>query len=724
MPAAAPIIATAVVSGFASAATIGAFSWAAFAGSMILGGLSYALTPKPKSPQFAQGVGGSTVAVRQADLTRQYVYGHTRVTRGYAHMESTGVNGTLHLILMLCEGGPSGLRAINEIWVNDYCIPQDWITPEGTITEGRYAGYMTIRKHLGTPDQIADSSAVANLAGWTSEHRLQGIAYLYITMDKNQDVYPNGIPNITAIVEGSPLYDPRTNGLNWTTNLAQFSRDFLRNEKYGFGALADDIDEVNIAAQMNICDEIVDTEDKQFLTKLVAPATDLITLDEDVLELQFGDQVQVTSTGTLPGGLTALTNYYVIPYQVKTNPRIKLATSLDNAMAKIAIDITTAGSGTIRVVKTGEPRYHGSGVFDTEDNLSKILNDLTTSMAGRAVNMGGFWSLLAGAWRTPDLSLGIGDVRGSGIGYKSDLSMAESYNVVKGLYVSPVNFYQNTDYPSARYQTFIDQDNGLESPKEINLAYVNRPTQAQRIAKIELFRARQGIAFNADFSMKALQCQPGDNVGLNIDRVGWAAKPFEVTGFAFNLVEGQLSIKLELRETAQAIFDWSQGEAIEFDPAPNTNLPDIYNVQVPSGVKYNSRAITSVAGDVSFVLQLEWNLHPDAFVREYGDFEIQYKLASSPDWLPSFFVDGSLTSTDVFQSSVGINYDMRIRARNNLGVRSGWVTLNDVMVGSSGGIGATEDWETFSDPVVYTQDWGTFSDPVGSGLIEDWGYFT
>lgn len=684
------------------------------AGSLILGGISYALTPKPPKPGLSQ-VKGSNVALRQSDLTRQFIYGHTRITRGYAHLQSTGLNGTMHMILILCEGQ---LRAINEIWVNDYVIPQDWIDANGYVTQGRYAGFMTIRKHLGEPFQGADPVAVSNMPVWTSEHRLQGTAYLYITMVKDQDVYPTGIPNITAIVEGMEVYDPREGGNTWSTNIALYARDYITNNRYGFGAFDDDIDDVNISAQANICDEIVDTENVVIETTGVSASTDIISLSGDILRMQFGDRVIVSSSGSVPGGLSDTTEYYVIPYQVKTNPRIRLALSLEQAMAKDYVDITSAGSGTITVTKTGEPRYHGGGILDSENSLSQNLNDIASSMAGRAVCIGGFWTLLAGAWRSPSLTLGIGDCR-SALSFKNSLSMAESFNEIKGVFIGQENYYQATDYPSAVYQQFIAEDNGLLSTKEINLPFTSRLTTAQRIAKIELFRGRQDISVQGHFSTKALQIQPGDTINLQIERYGWEPKVFEVTEFAFDVNDGNLVTKLSLRETAQAIYDWSQGEAIDYDAAPNTSLPNPFNVMVPSGVRYDSREAETAGGDDVFIMRLLWDLHPDAFVQQFGDFELQYKLSADDEWFPSFFVDGSLTQTDVFTSSAGVFYDIRIRARNNLGVRSGWVTIFNAFVGSSGGVTASFDYEFVNDAVSVFLDYGGVADAVS--VTEDYG---
>lgn len=695
-----------VISGTTIAAGIG-FSWAAFAGSLILGGLSYALTPKPKSSAPAQAQPG-TVAVRQSDLTRSICYGATRTVRGYAHMESTNTNKDLHLMLMLCQGP---VRDIPEIWVDDYSIPKDWINPTtGAVTQGRYAGYMTVKKHFGEVDQLADPLAIANMTDWSSTDRLQGIAYLYVIMNKNQDVYPTGVPNVTALIEGQSVYDPRIAVMTWTGNIALFARDYISSQYYGYGTANDDIDDVNVSAQANICDEIVAVTLVPYTAVGVDDTTNIIDLTSatyTVLDLQFGDQVQVTTTGTLPGGLALTTNYYVIPYQVLTNPRIMLATSLVNALAKTAIDLTTAGIGILTVSKVGEPRYHGAGVIDTAANLSDNLGNIVNCMAGRAIDIAGRWTLLAGAWRAPVVNFGIGDMRGQGLGFTNGLSISDSYNTVSGLFNGPATLYQDTDYPVASYPQFVADDGDIPASKELNLPFCSRATTAQRIAKIELFRGRQGIAFTSDYSMKAIQVQPGDVVGQDIDYLGWANKPFEITKLTFSVDENGLYCSTEQRETAQAIYDWSAGEAITYDPAPNSNLPDAFNVQTPSGVGFNSRITTTAQGDQFATLQLEWDLHPDAFVREYGQFELQAKLSSVADWSPGFKVSGDQTHTDIITASIGTHYDLRIRAINNVGVRSNWSEIDDAIVGNSGGVTVTDDWGSVAASPTLFKDWGS-----------------
>ena len=70
-------------------------------------------------------------------------------------------------------------------------------------------------------------------------------------------------------------------------------------------------------------------------------------------------RVQLTTTTTLPGGLSLATDYYVIKV---TDTTCKFATSYANAVAGTAVNITDAGTGT-HTINTLLPRYtSGAGV--------------------------------------------------------------------------------------------------------------------------------------------------------------------------------------------------------------------------------------------------------------------------------------------------------------------------------------------------------------------------
>lgn len=88
---------------------------------------------------------------------------------------------------------------------------------------------------------------------------------------------------------------------------------------------------------------------ERFASTAVDAATDLITVPINVDRWLTGMKVQMTTTGTLPTGIVALTDYYVIRMSATT---IKLASSLANALAGTAVNITAAGSGTHTITNT------------------------------------------------------------------------------------------------------------------------------------------------------------------------------------------------------------------------------------------------------------------------------------------------------------------------------------------------------------------------------------
>jgi hypothetical protein len=99
----------------------------------------------------------------------------------------------------------------------------------------------------------------------------------------------------------------------------------------------------------------------------VTNATDTITFGS-AHGLTVHERVQVSNSGGgLPAGLSANTDYYVI---VASSTTIKLATSVANADAGTAIDLTTDGTGTQTVIYN---RYTTTSA--TQYSVFAVLND-------------------------------------------------------------------------------------------------------------------------------------------------------------------------------------------------------------------------------------------------------------------------------------------------------------------------------------------------------------
>lgn len=111
-----------------------------------------------------------------------------------------------------------------------------------------------VTKYLGAPGQTADAGMIAALPGvWTSAHTATGIAYLKIELEFNQDAFPGGIPNVSAVVRGLKCEDPRTGSTAWSDNPAVLTRAYAMHT-LGAQLQSSQIDDASFIAAANVCD--------------------------------------------------------------------------------------------------------------------------------------------------------------------------------------------------------------------------------------------------------------------------------------------------------------------------------------------------------------------------------------------------------------------------------------------------------------------------------------
>ena len=323
MPAVAAAAVPALVAA-ASGTTIFGLSVAASAivigvANLALGFISKALTPEPDIPNFGSFNSirstGATQQFRQAVTERRIIYGEARVSGPIVFAGVTDNNKYLHLVIALAS---HEVEEIGEVLINDVSITDDMIDGSNIVDTGKYNGLVRIKKHLGTAAQTADTDLSSEVAGWTSNHRLRGIAYLYLRFQWDRDTFPSGIPNISAWVKGkNDILDDRDSTNRWTPNVALMARDYLIYSDLGIGADTSTIDTTEIQATANTCEEYVTVTDLSMTIGSADDSTDIISVSnsENRLLFQTGDRVQLTG-GSLPGGLSTGTDYYIIVYHV------------------------------------------------------------------------------------------------------------------------------------------------------------------------------------------------------------------------------------------------------------------------------------------------------------------------------------------------------------------------------------------------------------------------
>ena len=232
----------------------------------------------------------------------------------------------------------------------------------------------------------------------------------------------------------------------------------------------------------------------------------------------------------------------------------KVATTRLNALASTVINLTGDGSGTMSIEKTVEPRFSCNGTVDTAVAPKEVLTQLLTSMHGSLVYQNGKWSIYAGAYRSPTITLTEDDLVAP-MTVATKVSRREIFNGVKGVFASPADNYQPTDFPAVTNATYLAEDQDDRLWKDADLQYTVSPSMAQRISKIDLERARQQITVAIVTNLSGLRLQAGDTVQLTNSRMGWTAKAFDIVDWSLNTQNDEagapaIICQMRLRETA------------------------------------------------------------------------------------------------------------------------------------------------------------------------------
>jgi hypothetical protein len=267
-------------SAFATTALVTIGGVTVLTGASLVGSLiMYAVTSwaaKASTPKFDSGAmnsSGLLVNGRESAAPQHFVYGEIRKGGTVTFYESTGDdNKFLHQIIVLAG---HEVHDITNIFINDTIQSLD---SNGFVTDAEWDSKIRVYKHLGNQTSATDS--FANVSGKNLSNTLiadseltgddaldsnfvgKGLAYLYVRYEYDREVFANGLPIVTATVQGKKVFDPRASGQQlsnpstWTysNNPALCIADFLYAE-YGL----DDslINYTSLQSAANECDENV-----------------------------------------------------------------------------------------------------------------------------------------------------------------------------------------------------------------------------------------------------------------------------------------------------------------------------------------------------------------------------------------------------------------------------------------------------------------------------------
>ena len=623
-------VGTALVGQNAAAGLIGTFIVSAGT-QLVLSAVNQKLAPDINLPELGTSIqpGGTTVTQKGAINSHRIIYGKTRVGGTIVYAETTSNNDFLHLVIAVAG---HEVNSFTKVFFNEDEVP---LTQDGSDSNGiarlfpssgnEYEGKARIKKHLGIDAQLADADLVSEITQWTTNHRLRGIAYVYVRLSFDSDVYPNGVPNISFEVQGKKVYDPRTATTGFSSNPALCIRDYLLDSNYGLDADATEINDTNFQSVANTCDEDV-----------------------------------------------------------------------------------TLSSGT-------EDRFTLNGSFELKQSPKTIIENMLSTMAGHLIYSNGQFKLRPAIYSTPSVTLSEEHFR-SGITLNTRVSKKELFNAVKGLYAEPANNYQPQDYPILTSSTYETEDNSERIFGEFNFPFTTSSNTVQRLAKIQLQKARQQISFTSTFDLNAFQLDIGDTVQITNSRLGFTNKTFELTGWQFSMNQGNEApipvIDAEFRETASSVYDFSVSDYSSISSGKTTNLPTASTVSPPTGLTLTDELVQYNDGTVIVKLVINFTAPTDNFSEI---FEVEVKQTKDADGNTLSPADtfkligrGTRTKYEFLNVIDKAEYEVRVRSVNIFGVKSSTISDTREIVGQ---IDPPSDVENFACNIIGKEAHLSF-DPV------------
>lgn len=654
-----PATAMALISAAFTTAGAG-FTWTVFAKAFVtnlaLGYALNALVPKPSGLEK-----GYTVNTLGSAQPTAVIYGKVKVGGVIFYQETTNDNKYLHSLIALAG---HEVESIQKVYLNDEELT---LTTSSNDSNGlpiyevssptKYAGKVRIKKHLGADDQEADATLASDSSQWGVDHKASGIAYIYTRFEFDADAFPNGVPQVTALVEGKKNRASADFGFAYSPLSSRCLADYL---VFSGIATIDEIDSTLLVAANNICDENVKELKSTTLTQALGSSQ-----NDRTLYVEDGSIFDLDNTGSNLSRIQI--DDEIITLSVANGTQIN-----GNVITNVVRGTATSHASGSKVHLV-QKRYQCNGTFTTDSAPKEVISGMLASMGGMLWYSQGKWKMKAAAFTNPVLNLDENDLV-SALSIKTRNSRRDGFNKIVGTFRGEQSNWQTTNYPAVTSTVFLGVDNNQENTVELNFPFISNSPQAQRVSKISLYRNREQLSVSGVYGLRALQLTVGDIVRLKNERLGFKdpddnslGKLFEVVDWSFGLnSEMSLQCNMVLQEISSGIFDWDADETL-FE-TNNTTLPSPFFVPV-IGVTLGQE-LRIVNEHVVNVLSVLTTASANE-ISQVDKVEVEYKEQSETDY--KALGTGKLGVFEILDLEEG-SYDVRARAINSLGVKGTYTT--------------------------------------------------
>lgn len=391
------------------------------------------------------------VMVRSTVGPREIVYGEVRKSGSVVFYGASG-NENQYIWYVVAVAGHQ-CEAITDVWFDNQIIADaDINATTGEVTGGKYAGgKVYIWKKLGTSAQTVHAELDAAFSVWTTSHKLKGIAYAVIRLERDEDLFAQGAPNSFFFkVKGKRVYDPRLDSTNggsgahrltdattwaWSDCSALCAADYMTGGSLWFDTATPDnrlgvrvptsrIDWPDLADSANECDELV----------------------------------------SIPGSTT-------------------------------------------------QKRYTCNGILSTSYTHEDNFSDLLATMIGQRVYTGDKYRILAGRYDAPTHTFTDSDLSG-GWELTGCTEGKELYNAVAAIYWDPDRDYAETT-ARVRVDSAYETADGGQKLRTIRLDMVTNEYRSQRISEVHKRASRDQAIVKCSFGISALKVSAYETLQLS-----------------------------------------------------------------------------------------------------------------------------------------------------------------------------------------------------------------
>ncbi len=542
----------------------------------------------------------------------------------------------------------------------------------GTDPTKRYR--MVFNAHHGASDQTVDPMLNASISTeWTTNHRLRGVAYIAASFEYDSRGMFSSIPQLTVVVRGKKLYDPRKDGsisggsgshrydtpstFEWSDNAALCLLDYLRDDEYGKGLASSAVNLQSFQTAASTSDELEDTPDydgtASSATFSGTSGNNFVNVDATTwANSKIGGKLTLVDSGAATefDAVDIIDSSRWQEYDA-TNPTYQVVVN-DTLSANYTNE---SGTALVKV-----KRFHCNGVVDTNKNVLENTQELLGNMRGILNYIDGKYEITLEDTASSTFTVTDDHIvsdNGITVSYenkseKANKVVVQFFNALKKYEMDTVTVFHDAT------PNYKSDDGGEELELVVDFPYIVNKYVAYNMGEAILGRSRNQMTISFTGTPELYKVKVGDVITVAYTPVGFTGKLFRVEAMALQpngLVDVQCIEYLD-------IYTW--------EAPPQENIEDIaripagFEVKAPTGLAFTDSNSSSTGRPF-----LSWNEPTD-----FPNYEYRVSIVdASSNKLLNKIVDDEFVDCNFLP--VGSNYVASVSSINSVGSESDPATL-------------------------------------------------